>query len=67
MVSINLEDDREEEILEEAWDLESLSLTRDGERASYSVNEEGYSKLKIMRLSDGKIKDVEGLPLGVVS
>lgn len=67
MVSINLEDDHEEKILEEKWDLECLSLTKDGKKVAYAVNEEGYSKLKIMRLPDGKIEDVEGLPPGVVS
>jgi dipeptidyl aminopeptidase/acylaminoacyl peptidase len=67
IVSINLESLDEEPISEGRWDLESLALTRDGDVAAYGVNEEGYSKLKILRLSDGRVEDVKGLPPGVVS
>ncbi len=67
MVSIDIETGREEVIIGEEWDLESLALTPEGDLAAFAVNEEGYSRLRVMRLSDGEVEDVGGLPPGVVS
>lgn len=67
LVSIDLKTCEERAIVEERWDLESLALTPNGDIAAYAVNEEGYSKLKIINLANREIEDVDGLPKGVVS
>jgi len=66
LVSIDVETSEEKPMVGEKWDLESLALSPDGKKAAYAVNEEGYSKLKIMNLNDRRTQEVKGLPLGVV-
>ena len=67
LVSIDVESNEEKLILEEKWDLGDLALSRDGSKVAYTVNEEGYSKLKIMDLNEGEIEEVKGIPKGIVS
>ena len=66
LVSVDVETNEEEEIVSENWDLDSFALSPDGSRVAYTLNLEGYSKLKTMGLIDGKIETVKGLPTGVV-
>ena len=66
LVSIDAKTNKEELIAEEPWDLGNLALSPDGSRVAYAVNEEGYSKLRIMDLATRKVREVKGLPLGVV-
>ena len=67
LVSIDIKTSEERAIVEENWDLESLALSPDGKIAAYTVNEEGYSKLRIRNLASGKTEEVDDLPPGVVS
>ncbi|MCD6263138.1 S9 family peptidase [Candidatus Bathyarchaeota archaeon] len=67
LVSLDVETSEEEKIVEEHWDLDCLALNPDGDKIAYTVNEEGYSRLRILNLHDGSTKEIEGLPPGVVS
>lgn len=66
LVSIDIETGKERKLSENDVDLDGLALSPEGSKVAYTTNEEGYSKIKIMDLDDGRIRKVDGLPLGVV-
>ena len=49
------------------WDLESLSVSPDGQHLAYTVNEHGYSQLHVFDLSSGISRPVLDLPKGIVA
>ncbi len=51
---------------ERPWDSEAISLSPDGQKLAYEVNEEGWSGLFILDLASGQEREVEGLPRGIV-
>jgi dipeptidyl aminopeptidase/acylaminoacyl peptidase len=50
----------------EKWDVESFDLSDDGRMIAYKVNEAGSSRLRIMDTASGAVRDVAGLPAGVI-
>jgi len=66
LVIIDIETSKEKVIVKESWDIDCLALSKDGERVAYTVNEGGYSKLRIRDLSSGETEEIR-FPLGVVS
>lgn len=51
----------------EPWDVETFSLSHDGQTVAYSVNEAGFSRLHILDVASGRDRVVEGLPAGVIA
>lgn len=49
------------------WEVEELSLSRDGRRLAMLLNEEGSSSVRVRDLSGGTTRAVDGIPRGVVS
>ena len=49
------------------WDIESLSLSRDGQTLAFTVNEEGYSSLYLMDTFDFSCRRVDEVPQGLIS
>ncbi len=54
-------------VWEEPWDVEHFLPSPDGRRAALVVNEDGVSRLKVLRLRDRKVIASPALPDGVVS
>jgi dipeptidyl aminopeptidase/acylaminoacyl peptidase len=50
----------------EKWDVESFDLSDDGRTIAYKVNEAGSNRLRIMDTATGAVRNVEGLPAGVI-
>ena len=50
---------------EKQWDVESFKVADDGSFIAYVVNENGASKLRLLDLKSGKVRD-SGLPSGVI-
>jgi len=48
-------------------DVDEFDLTRDGRTIAYESNEKGASALHVLDTASGKIQDLAGLPVGVVS
>ncbi len=51
----------------EPWDVETFSLSRDGQTVAYAVNEAGFSRLHVLDVASGRDRVVEGLPAGVIA
>lgn len=49
------------------WDIESLSLSQDGQTLAFTVNEEGYSALYLMDVGDLTFHKVPAIPPGLIS
>ncbi|MDX6311645.1 MAG: hypothetical protein QOF44_1109 [Streptomyces sp.] len=49
------------------WDVEQVVLSRDGSTLAWTVDEDGYSRLHVRRVSDGHDVAVPTLPGGVIS
>ncbi len=49
-----------------AWDIESFELSDDGRHLAYTVNEDGISRLHILRMPGMKKLDVKGIPTGLI-
>lgn len=49
------------------WDVESLSLSKDGTSLAFTVNEEGYSSLYVMDTGDFGVIRIEDVPAGLIS
>lgn len=48
------------------WNVGGFAMDRQGKRAAFAVNEEGYNALYLMDTKTFKIKKVEGLPIGLL-
>lgn len=53
-------------VTQEKWGVEAYSTTRDGKLAAYSVNEAGFSRIRLRRTASGDTRTVTGLPGGVI-
>ncbi len=49
------------------WDVESISLSKDGSHLAFMVNENGMSKLYLLDTSTKKYHKVPGIPVGQVT
>lgn len=48
------------------WDVESFDIAADGSFIAYVVNEAGVSKLRLLDPASGAVREVSGLPKGVI-
>ena len=51
---------------EKKWDIESFDIAADGSFIAYVVNEAGIYKLRLMDPKSGAVREVTGLPKGVI-
>lgn len=51
---------------EAKWDVESFDIAADGSFIAYVVNEAGVSKLRLLDPASGAVREVTGLPKGVI-
>ena len=51
---------------EAKWDVEGFDIADDGSFISYTVNEAGVSKLRLMDPKTGAVREVSGLPKGTI-
>ena len=51
---------------EKKWDIESFDIAEDGSFIAYAVNEAGNGRLRLMDAKTGAVRNVEGLPSGVM-
>ena len=49
------------------WNVDSFALSKDGSRAAFSINENGFSSLYLMETSSYKFNKVKNIPIGLVS
>ncbi|MEZ5038329.1 MAG: alpha/beta fold hydrolase [Saprospiraceae bacterium] len=49
------------------WDIEGMSLSKDGKSLAFTVNENGYCCLYIMNTDDFSLRRIEGIPEGQIS
>jgi len=52
---------------EQRWDVESFDIGAEGRFIAYVVNEAGVSRLKLLDIASRQVRDVTGLPQGVIS
>ncbi|HEU4604503.1 MAG TPA: prolyl oligopeptidase family serine peptidase [Steroidobacteraceae bacterium] len=48
------------------WEVEAFDISRDGSFIAYSLNEAGSSKLRLLDVKSGKVRQVTGLPDGQI-
>ena len=48
------------------WDVDGFTISKDGKRAAFTVNENGYSSLYLLNTSTFKYKKVSSIPIGIV-
>ncbi|MEM9533606.1 MAG: alpha/beta fold hydrolase [Pseudomonadota bacterium] len=48
------------------WDVTGITLSDDGRRGAFVVNEEGFGQLYLLDLASRAYRKVEGIPLGLV-
>ena len=48
------------------WDVDGFTISKDGKRAAFTVNENGYSSLYLLNTSSFKYKKVSSIPIGIV-
>ena len=48
------------------WDVDGFTLARDGNRAAFTVNENGFSTLYLMNTKTKKYKKVSSIPIGLI-
>lgn len=63
----DLESGKMERVHEENWDIEAPALSSDDRYLAFTVNEDGYSVLKIKDLVTGKFLKLPEIPAGVIS
>lgn len=51
---------------ETKWDVDGFDLAKDGSFIAYVVNEAGTSRLRVMDAASGAVRQVDGLPSGVI-
>lgn len=52
---------------EARWDVDSFAIAPDGRFIAYAVNEAGRSRLRVLDVASGKVRNVDALPTGVLS
>jgi len=50
----------------EKWGVETYSTTKDGETVAYSVNEAGFSRIRLRKTASGETRTVTALPGGTI-
>jgi dipeptidyl aminopeptidase/acylaminoacyl peptidase len=67
LVFVDLATGRQTLLTPDTADVDEFDLTRDGRMIAYETNEKGASALHVLDTATGKIRDLAGLPVGVVS
>ncbi|MCB8958734.1 MAG: S9 family peptidase [Ardenticatenales bacterium] len=49
------------------WDVEASAISPDGGMVAWQVNEDGYSRLYVREAASGAVKQIMGLPAGVMA
>jgi dipeptidyl aminopeptidase/acylaminoacyl peptidase len=50
-----------------AWDVEAFELSPDGEQLAFVSNENGSSRLSLLKLGSGKVRALSAIPAGVMT
>jgi dipeptidyl aminopeptidase/acylaminoacyl peptidase len=50
-----------------AWDVEAFEVSPDGEQLAFVSNENGSSRLSLVKLGSGKVRALSGIPTGVMT
>lgn len=50
-----------------AWDVETFDLSSDGRTIAYVVNEAGFSRLHLLDVGSGEVREITDLPQGVIA
>jgi dipeptidyl aminopeptidase/acylaminoacyl peptidase len=50
-----------------AWDVEAFEVSPDGEQLAFVSNENGSSRLSLVKLGSGKVRALSGIPAGVMT
>ena len=48
------------------WDVDGFTISKDGKRAAFKVNENGYSSLYLLNTSSFKYKKISSIPIGLI-
>jgi dipeptidyl aminopeptidase/acylaminoacyl peptidase len=65
---VNLETSLFEPVVDEKiWDIANFDISQDGRWIAFEVNHAGRSVLKFYDMQSGKVRNVDGLPAGVIS
>ena len=51
---------------EARWDVSDFALSPDGAFAVYAINEAGVSRVRVLDLASGAMRNIDGLPAGVI-
>lgn len=51
---------------EARWDVSDFALSADGSFAVYAINEAGVSRVRVLDLASGAVRNIDGLPAGVI-
>ncbi|MFT4247416.1 MAG: prolyl oligopeptidase family serine peptidase [Pseudomonas sp.] len=51
---------------EPRWDVSGFALAADGSFVAYAINAAGVSRLRVLDLASGQVRNVDGLPAGVI-
>jgi dipeptidyl aminopeptidase/acylaminoacyl peptidase len=52
---------------ERDWSVEDFDVTADGRSIAYVVNEDGTSRLRLLDVASGGVREVNGIPDGIIS
>jgi dipeptidyl aminopeptidase/acylaminoacyl peptidase len=50
----------------EKWDVDTFDIAPDGSFLAYVINEAGMSRLRLMDMKSGKVRNVDSLPAGII-
>lgn len=50
----------------EKWDVDTFAIAPDGSFLAYVINDAGMSRLRLMDLKTGKVRNVDTLPVGII-
>ncbi len=51
---------------ESRWDVSDYAIAHDGSFVVYAINEAGVSRVRVMEVATGAVRNVDGLPAGVI-
>ncbi len=51
---------------EARWDVSDFAISPDGSFVAYAINENGVSRLRVLDIATRKVRQVDGLPAGVI-
>lgn len=63
----DLENNEMKPVYGENWDIDNLAISHDDRYLAFTINEEGYSNLKILELGIDRFVEMPKLPRGVIS